>query len=67
MKVSELIECLKTFPQDLPVVYAAYSELCILEAKDIEVGKAQPARPDGWVHHQRKDKPMVDYLIFPGS
>lgn len=66
MKVSELIEILKRYPQDLRVVYSLHSEYCILEEKDIEILKLCEARPDGWVHNYRPDKPTVEYLQVGG-
>lgn len=65
MLVSELIELLKTYPQDLPVVYDIFSEQCLLEPKDIEVKPLCEARDDGWVANKRPDKPTVDYLVLP--
>ena len=67
MKVSELIAFLQTQPQYLEVVYRCYSELCLLEAKDIEIEEFGVARPDGWVPYQRPDKPSQQYLAFPGN
>ena len=67
MKVSELIEFLKTQPQDLPVVYKCFSEQCLLEADDIEVRTLGVLRDDGWVHDARPDKPNTEYLVFPGN
>ena len=67
MKVSELIELLRTYPQDLPVAYRLFSEKCLLEVKDIEVEALCEARPDGWVANARPDKPTIDYLVFPGN
>ena len=67
MNVAELIEFLKTQPQDLPVAYALHSEYCLLELDDIEVVKACEPRPDGWVHGARPDKPTRLYLMFPGN
>lgn len=65
MKVSELIAFLQTQPQDIPVVYSTCSEQLLLEPKDIEVVDLCEARPDGWVHHARSDKPTTPYLVFP--
>jgi hypothetical protein len=65
MTVAELIALLQTKPQDLQVTYALYSEKCLLEADDIEVGTACKPRPDGWVQDARKDMETQDYLMFP--
>ena len=67
MTVSELIELLKTYPQDLPVAYDKYSEQCILEAKDLSVQSLCAEREDGWVANARPDKPTIEYLVFPGN
>lgn len=67
MKVKELIELLKTFPEDLPVVYQRWSEYCLMEAEDIVEATLCEARPDGWVQSFREDMPTTDYLIFPGN
>ena len=67
MKVSELIEHLKTFPQDLDVAYKCYSEQCLMDAEEIRVRTMCEARPDGWIHDSRQDKPIKCYLVFPGN
>lgn len=67
MTVKELIEILQTKPQDLQVIYAVYSEFCLLEARDIDVQWACPPRRDGWVAWERPDKPKQEYLAFPGN
>jgi len=56
--VAELIELLKTYPQDLPVCYQLYSEQCMLEPKNIEIASLCVARPD---------KPTIEYLVLPGN
>lgn len=67
MKVSELIEFLKTQPQDLQVIYQQFSEHAELQADDIYIGQACLPRGDGWVANKRPDKPFQEYLIFPGN
>ena len=67
MTVAELIELLKTYPQDLPVAYQKYSEQCMLEPKDISVESLCVEREDGWVANKRPDKPTVEYLVLPGN
>ena len=67
MTVSELIEFLKTQPQDLQVAYTRYSEQCLLDCEDIEITECCEPRLDGWIHHQRDDKPSQMYLMFPGN
>ena len=67
MNVAELIEFLKTQPQDLQVAYRVYSEQCLLEADDIRIFEGREPRPDGWVHASRPDKPKQRYLLFPGN
>tara|TARA_R110000850_G_scaffold404_3_gene2296 strand:- start:647 stop:850 length:204 start_codon:yes stop_codon:yes gene_type:complete len=67
MKVKELIEFLKTQPQELPVCFRLCSEQCMLEVSDISIEKLCEARPDGWVENERPDKKSIDYLVFPGN
>lgn len=67
MTVAELIEVLKTYPQDLPVVHRMYSEQCMLESKSISVERLCAEREDGWVANVRPDKPTVEYLVLPGN
>ena len=67
MTVSELIELLKTKPQDLQVAYELYSEYCLLEAQNVGVIEACEPRPDGWIQHKRNDMPVQSYLMFPGN
>jgi len=67
MTVSELIEFLKTQPQDLDVAYCKYSDACLLEASDIYPVEMGITRPDGWVHNKRPDQPSKLYLLFPGN
>lgn len=67
MKVSELIDYLKTQPQHLTVVFRCYSESCILEAKDIKIEELCAPRDDGWVPNTRPDKATQTYLVLPGN
>lgn len=67
MTVSELIEFLKTQPQDIQVAYNLFSEHCLLDVRDIKVTAACEARADGWVQRKRSDMPTQTYLIFPGN
>ena len=67
MTVAELIEFLKTQPQDIQVAYQLYSERCLLEEDFISVENLCGAREDGWVPLARPDKPTQQYLVFPGN
>jgi len=67
MTVAELIEFLKTQPQDIQVAYQCYSENLLLDVDDIGVEKLCNVRNDGWVANFREDKPSQDYLVFPGN
>lgn len=67
MTVAELIELLKTKPQNLPVAYQIYSEYALLKPDDIEVEELGYSREDGWVHDKRPDRPSQMYLVFPGN
>lgn len=65
--VAELIQHLQTLPQELPVAYQLHSEQVLMELSDITVEQLQEARPDGWVHDKRPDRPAVQYVVFPGN
>ena len=67
MTVAELIEYLQTQPQGLQVAYEIYSEQCLMESRNIRIFEGCEARPDGWIHHKRPDKPTRTYLMFPGN
>ena len=67
MTVSQLIDFLKTQPQDLPVCYRCMSEQVMLEAQKIDIEDLCLPRPDGWVHDKRPDKPTQTYLVLPGN
>lgn len=67
MTVAELIEFLKTQPQDLPVAFDLHSEHILMVAGDIRLMNACEARQDGWVPRARPDKPSRAYLMFPGN
>jgi hypothetical protein len=67
MTVAELIEFLKTQPQDLPVAFAIYSEYALLETETITVKELSLPRNDGWVENKRPDKTSRQYLVFPGN
>ncbi len=65
--VAELIAHLQTLPHDLPVAYQLHSEQILMELDDISIEWLQEARPDGWVHDKRPDRPAVPYVVFPGN
>lgn len=67
MTVAEMIEFLKTQPQDIPVAITMYSEQRLLETDDIKVEHHCYPRPDGWIQYRRSDKPSQAYLMFPGN
>jgi len=67
MTVAQLIDFLKTQPQDILVAYDCYSEQCLLRPEEIELKYCCPPRPDGWVEYKRPDKSVQQYLIFPGN
>ena len=67
MKVHELIELLRTYPQDLPVAYSCCSEQVLMEADQIEIQNLCEARPDGWIQNERPDKPTTQYVLLPGN
>ena len=65
--VAELIAHLQTLPQQLPVAYRLHSEQILMELDDVSVEWLQEARPDGWVHDKRSDRPAVRYVVFLGN
>ena len=67
MKVSELIELLKTYPQDLQVAREMYSEQLLLTTEDLSIEECCQPRPDGWIEHKRPDKPTQTYLVIAGN
>jgi len=67
MTVSELIEFLKTQPQDLLVAYDRYSEHVLLKDGDVSIGEACEPRPDGWLQRKRPDKRSRQCLFSPGN
>ena len=62
MTVAELIQRLQSLPQDVQVIKPLYSEQCLLEDDEVYVTTGVEARPDGWVHDVRPDKPIVTYV-----
>jgi hypothetical protein len=67
MNVAELIDFLKTQPQELQVAYKIFSEQCLLDPADIEIRELCLPRSDGWVQDARPDKPKQKYLLLPGN
>lgn len=67
MTVAELIDFLRTQPQDLQVIYGLYSESVLLKVDDIVIEEACEPRPDGWVPNKRPDRLLRKYLGFPGN
>lgn len=67
MNVSELIRILSGFPQDLDIAYEKFSEYCLMEPGDISHETLGEARSDGWVPDYRVDKPVREYIVFPGN
>jgi hypothetical protein len=65
--VAQLIEYLRTLPQDAPVAYRLYSEQCLLELGQIDTPQLCIARPDGWVQNARPDEPSITYVVFQGN
>ena len=67
MTVAQLIEFLKTQPQDLLVAYKCCSEQVLLERNEIKIERLCAPRLDGWLQNARPDMPAQDYLVFPGN
>lgn len=68
MTVAELIEFLKTQPQDIIVAFEQYSEWAVMDKESIQVVKGPAPRADGWIHtfYREKDD-SHQYLLFPGN
>ncbi len=64
MTVAELIAILQAQPQDMQVAYRIHSEYSLLCSSDIETRDLCEARPDGWIHARRPDKPTQTYLLI---
>lgn len=64
MTVAELIEVLKAHRQDIQVCHSLYSEQILLDPGGITEVELSAARPDGWVHDHRGNKPKVPYLLI---
>ena len=64
MVVSELIEILKNYPQDLPVAYPMWSEQLMLNPDKINIKPLCIVREDGWIQNYRPDKPSINYLVI---
>lgn len=76
MTVAELIEKLKTMPQEAVVIYALYSDYSALEADDIELHLASEEKVKyrgnrfSNVQSFEKAQEALDYrdvVIFPGN
>lgn len=67
MIVAELIEFLKTQPQDIPVAFEQYSDYTAMDFEFIYVRELQLARNDGYVGAARPDKSTQQWLVFPGN
>ena len=71
MIVSELIEHLKTLPQDVPVVYSLHSEFAVMDAADVRtaylaVWNGEYMRP--YERHWPDGKPVFATVVtFPGN
>lgn len=67
MTVSDLIEFLKSQPQELQVAYSCYSDNVLLNTDEINIVTLCEPRPDGWIQNYRPDIPTQQYLLFPGN
>jgi hypothetical protein len=66
MTVKELIEHLKTFPEDLPVLYAIYSDNKMLEAEDIKIAKFMEYRKNDGYYPRNSDSATGVFRRFEG-
>ena len=67
MTVADLIEFLKTQPQDIQVAYRLDIEQCLMEKGEICAEYLCYPQTDGWIHNARPGKPTQEYLVFPGN
>lgn len=67
MTVKELIEILKTQPQDIQVCYMFRSDYSLLQSEELEIKKLCFPRTDNYIENNRPDKPTQDYLVLPGN
>lgn len=73
--VKELIEHLKQYPEDMPVVYQCCSDWMLLQLEDIEVVKG--VKKDSWIMRaydehistmsKENQKGISEFLGFPGD
>ncbi len=64
MTVRELIKQLMSFNPELQVVYPLYSEYMSVDSESLETKELCEERQDGWVGHERPDKPTKVYLVI---
>lgn len=64
MSVADLIELLKTCPQDMLVGISRHSEHCLLQQRNVQVLELCKPRSDGWIHDKRPDMDTQNYLII---
>ena len=73
MTVAELIEFLKTQPQDIQVAYRefneyqAYETACVLSRGDIQVARFSVTWGPEYLIAQRGNEAAQQYLVFPGN
>ena len=75
MTVRELIAHLQTFPQEMGVVYACYSDLSPLRAEEVAVTKAVPKAHyimrvyDNQIPTMSKKNQdgILEFVAFPGN
>ena len=73
MTVSELIEFLKTQPQDIQVAYKeaetdfSNDRAWVLDEQDIKVVRFSQTWCPGGLQIFRDDTPTQQYLVFPGN
>ncbi len=65
--VAELIEKLKTYPQDMQVGYQCFSEYMTLDAEEPTIVQVSLPRADGWIQRYRPDLTCTHMLMFPGN
>lgn len=72
MTVKELIEHLKTFDENLKIVFDQYSDYTVLEKDMIRIERLVPKREyfERYYEYQYKNEPKpntVEVLAFPGN
>jgi hypothetical protein len=64
MKISELIEILQKYPQDLTVIIPEYGDFDVIETSNINLLQLPTPDGDGWIYSGNSGKPLDNYLCI---